>query len=115
MNKDHIETIFRRAGLRPELRQRVGDYEVFIGDGFSAPPHVNFRKFGIAEDEFSFGCYVTFWWVGKDEKLDAGHPLFFDAFHNPEYDTSTKKKARINTAFKDAEGFILRRKKQLDG
>lgn len=111
MNKDKIETMFRRAGLVPEKREKVGDYEVFIGDGFSAPPHHAYTRFGVGPDEFSFGCYVTFWWVAKDEKLDTGHPLFFDAFHNPEYDTATKKQARINSALKDAVGFLHTRKK----
>lgn len=107
--------MFRQAGLVPELRQLIGDQEVFIGDGFSAPPHRFFDRFGVKADEFPFGCYVTFWWLAKDEKLDTGHPLFFDAFHNPEYDTATKKKARINTALKDAQGFLDTRKRSLNG
>lgn len=106
MNKDRIETIFRNAGLKPEKRMMVQDYNVFIADGFSLPPHQNVRRFGISSEDFPQGCYVTFWWAGRDENLHAGRPLFFEAFHDRQYELETKKKARLQAALKDAEGHI---------
>lgn len=106
MNKDRIETIFRNAGLRPEERVMLKDYNVFLADGFSLPPHFRIRRFGVDAEDFPRGCYVTFWWAGRDEKLHAGRPLFFDAKHNGDYDIETRKKARLTAAIKDAEGHI---------
>lgn len=106
MNKERIETIFRNAGLKPEERITVQDYSVFLADGFSLPPHHKVARFGVDPNDFPRGCYVTFWWAGKDEKLHAGRPLFFEAFHEREYDLETKKKARLQAALKDAAGHI---------
>lgn len=119
MNKDKLETIFRKAGVTPEFRHKIKDYDIFVGDGFSSPPHDKYRRFGVGKKDFSFGCYVTWWWVGKDEKLDTGQPLFFEAFHNPELGKEFKKKARVNAALQQAAGFLERRevnrKKLLNG
>ncbi len=111
MNKDIIEKICRNVGLKPERREQVRGAEIFVADGFSAPPHNDYRRFGIDPTDFPFGCYVTLWWVSKgSEELDTGQPVFFDAFHNPEYDITTKKLARLNTAMREAKGFLERRK-----
>lgn len=106
MNKAKIEAMFRNAGLQPEERRTVRDYSVFIADGFSLPPHHRIARFGVEPMDFPRGCYVTFWWAGKDEKLHAGRPLMFEALHENQYDLTTKKRARINAALKDAEGHI---------
>jgi len=106
-----METILRKAGMAPEHRQSYGKYDIFIADGFSSPPHQYYKKFGVEPDEFPFGCYVTFWWVSKDEELDTGQPLFFDAFHDKSLSKESKKGARINSALAEAEGFLIRRGK----
>jgi hypothetical protein len=110
MNKEGLERMFRAAGLKPEKRLREGDYDIFIGDGFSPPPHVAYLRFGVEPTDYSFGCYVTFYWIGKDEKLYFGRPLFFEAFHDPNLDLASKKKARIAAAVKDARREINRAK-----
>lgn len=102
MNKDKLERMFRAGGLKPEERIREGDYDIFIGDGFSAPPHIGYGRFGVDPSDFPFGCYVTFYWIGKDEGLFFGRPLFFDAFHDPNLDIASKKQARIAAAVADA-------------
>lgn len=113
MDKDRIERICRTAGMRPEKRVPFKSYEIFVADGFSLPPHRNFQRFGVEPLDFPSGMYATLWWVSKHEdKLDTGQPIFFDAFHNPEYSTETKKQARINTALREAEGFLKRRAKK---
>lgn len=106
MNKDKVEQIFRNAGLKPEARRKVREYDVFLADGFSLPPHRNVRRFGVSADDYPYGCYVTFWWAGRDEGLHAGRPLFFEARHEVSYDLETRKKARLTAALKDAEGHI---------
>jgi len=106
VNKDKIEQIFRNAGLTPEARQSVKDYNVFLADGFSLPPHRRIARFGVGPEDYPRGCYVTFWWAGRDERLHAGRPLFFDAHHERAYDFETRKKARLTAALKDAEGSI---------
>lgn len=102
-NKDKIEKMCRAAGLKPERRSKIRGLDVLIADGFSLPPHINFRKFGVAAKDFPEGCYVTFWWLMKGEdKMYVGCPLMFDANHDPQYDQSTRKLARINSALKHA-------------
>lgn len=99
--------------MRPEKRARWKDYEIFVADGFSLMPHNAFRRFGVESDEFPAGMYATLWWVSKEsDQLDTGQPIFFDALHNPEYSAETKKQARINTALREAEGFLKRREQQ---
>jgi hypothetical protein len=106
MNKDKVEQIFRDAGLQPEEKVHVRDYNVFIADGFALPPYSRLQRFGIETEDFPTGCYCTFWWAGKDENLHAGRPLFFDPRHEPDYDLTTRKKARLSAALKDAEAHI---------
>jgi hypothetical protein len=109
VNKDKIETIFRSVGLMPEERLKVGNFDVFLGDGFVSPSDFwKFRKFPnfLSEDEFSLGAYVTLWWVGKDENCKDGGLLACEPFHERGYDLETKKKARLQAALKQAEGRI---------
>ena len=106
MNREHVERIFRSAGLQPEERVHVKDYNVFIADGFSLPPHSKIFRFGVDPWDYPSGVYCTFWWAGKDEELHAGRPLFFEGRHEPEYDLKTRKQARLTAALKDAEAHI---------
>jgi len=117
ITKDQIEAMCRVARATPEKRLTVGDYDLLISDGFSLPPHFAYRRFGIDADEFKNGCYVTVWWLMKgDDRLYGGGRCVFDAFHDPEYDMATKKRARINTAIKTAEQFVSQlRKVKLNG
>jgi hypothetical protein len=99
MNKDDIERAFRAGGTAPTLREKMGEYDLFIADGFSRSPHLSFQRFGIEPDEFPSGMYVTFWWLGRGEKLHIGRPLFFDA---ADFD-SMNKDGRLNSARDDAK------------
>jgi hypothetical protein len=108
ITKGNIERMCLKAGTAPADRIFVGDYEILISDGFSLPPHRVFRKFGIGPDDFPKGCYCTFWWLMKGDNLYFGKPLFFDAFHDPEYDAATKRRARINRARDDATVDLMR-------
>lgn len=110
MNKEKLERIFRETGAKPVGRYQAGNYNVFIGDGFSMIPHRPYTKFGIDPMDFPNGMYVTWWWIGKDEKLDIGQPMFFDAFHDMGYSQNEKQRARVNTALKEARDFLRRRK-----
>lgn len=112
MNKEKMEHVFREAGVTPALRQNAGDYDIFVGDGFSLMPHRLYRRFGVEPTEFPKGMYVTWWWVGKDEKLDVGRPLFFDWAHDAEYSADDKKNMRILKAVDEANKFIIRRHAQ---
>lgn len=112
MKKNKIESICRRAGMKPVRRETIDGVEVFIADGFSMMPHPYYRRFGVEPFEFPQGMYVTLWWASKgDENLDIGQPLFFDVMHNPEYANGSKQLARINTAIKTAREFIAARRK----
>ena len=114
MNKEKLEDIFRKGGVKPVKREKLGDYDVFIGDGFSLCPHKPYQRFGVEPMEYPRGMYVTWWWLGKDENLDVGQPLFFDVLHNPEYSGDDKKRARVNRALKEANDFLKRRKKNAE-
>lgn len=95
MDKNELEQSLRKGGTVPILRERMGDYDLFFSDGFSHPPHLSYQKFGIEPEEFPGGMFVTVWWLGRDEKLHIGRPLFFDM-------TEPSKDARINAARQDA-------------
>lgn len=111
MNKDKLEEIFRKGGAKPVTREKIGDYDLYIGDGFSMSPHTIYRRFGVDAEDFPRGMYVTWWWLGKDENLDTGQPLFFDMNHDPDYSWESKKQARVNAAKKTAREFLKLRKK----
>lgn len=111
MNKDDMERICRSAGMRPEKRETVHGYDVFIADGFSSIPWIVFRRFGVEPGEFPFGAYVTIWWIGKGEELDVGLPLIFDAFHDLHLPSDARQPARVNRAMVDAADFLTRRKR----
>lgn len=111
MKKQAVEEACRKAGMKPALRTKILDVEVFIADGFSFTPEKAYARFGIDKGDFPLGCYATLWWVAKDDDLDIGQPVFFDFLHNPEYDLATKKIARVNTAVQEAHRFLKTRKK----
>lgn len=99
MNKDKIEQMCRAAGLFPELRETIRGHEVCIADGFSPRPDVTFARMGVEQGEFPYGAFVTMWWAAQgEERMRMAEPLFFDAFHDPQWDKATKKQARINAA-----------------
>lgn len=96
MNKDKLERIFSQVGLKPVKREKAGDYEIFYGDGFSRPPHLRWQSRNeLKPEEFPHGAFVTFWWVGKDEKLFFGRPVFFNV-------TEFSQAARLKKAREDA-------------
>jgi hypothetical protein len=111
VKKDVFEKACRAAGIHPVRKEAVKDRNVLIADGFSAVPHVAFRRFGVEQGEFTFGAYCTIWLIEKDDEIEVGVPLIFDAFHNPEISHDMRQRARINTAMKEAAGFLDRRKK----
>lgn len=100
------------AGMKPEKKETIGDYEVYIADGYSARPHITYQRFGVEDGEFPWGAYCTIWFIARDENFfEVGAPAIYEAFHDPQYDHPTKKQARINTAMREASGFIKDRKK----
>lgn len=106
--KDKMEQSFRNAGLEPVSRETIGDYILFMGDGFSTAPHFKWQRFGIEPGDFAAGMYVTFWWLGKDVgdtvKLHIGRPLFM-------YPTEFNRQQRINSARKDAKKALKKLRK----
>lgn len=111
LKKEIIESACRAAGLLPVRREVIRGTAVCIADGFSATPHIQFRRFGADDPaEFPFGAYLTIFWLEKSaDDFEIGVPMLFAAFHNPEYDKETKKLARINTAINAANDFMKRR------
>lgn len=101
MNKNEMEQVFRKMGTEPVLREKLGAYDLFIADGLSRPPHLRFQNkdFNINPDDFPYGMYVTQWWLGKQEEMVIGRPLFIDAIDIP------SQESRINAARKDAQHF----------
>jgi len=106
MNKDKIEQMTSDAGLKPVSREKLGEYDLYIADGFSLCPHQKHNKFGIQPMDFPNGMYVTMWWVGRGEDGGYMHHLFMDAYNDSEYSWEDKKIMRINAARYDAGKFI---------
>lgn len=117
ITKDTIEAMCREAKARPEKRLKVRDYDLLISDGFSLPPHVAYRRFGVDAEDYKFGCYVTLWWLMKGEdRMFGGGCAVFDAFHDPHLSLDTRKTARVNTAVQKARDFVSQlRKVKLNG
>lgn len=106
MNKGQMETMFSNAGFRAIERARHGDYDIYIADGFSRPPHHALQaKFGFKEDDYEFGCYVTFWLLYKGGELqcDGGFVVC-----EPD---QVNARLRAKAAIKHAVGFIETRKR----
>jgi len=97
--KDKIERMCIDAGLAPTLREDIGGHQLFVADGFSLIPAIQYRRFGIKPGEFPSGCFVTIWWLAKsDERFDVGAPLMFEPNHDPSYDVDSRKQMRVNSA-----------------
>lgn len=98
-SREKLEESFKKAGLDLLQREKVGDYELFIGDGFSNSPHFRWQNFGVNPGEFPTGMFVTFWWLGKDVgstvKLHIGRPMFMEP-------SEFMREWRVNAARKDA-------------
>lgn|SRR5262245_56967952 len=113
LTKNDIERIVRAGNLEPVKRGNIEGAEVFIADGTSMPPHMAYRRFGIGPEQFPGGMYVTMWWLARGEdKLDIGSFLFFELLHDPCFTSAGKKRARINSAMKDAKEFLTDRKRR---
>lgn len=111
ITKDKMESMCRTAGMVPVARQTVDGREVFVADGKSATPERTFSKFGVEANDFPGGCYATMYFVSRrEDKLDIGHIMFFDLFHNPELAHEAKQQARINTAVDHAKALLSRMK-----
>lgn len=110
LSKDKIERMCRAAGMKPVERAQFQGHELFIADGFSAPPHWRFRHFGVGPHMYPLGAYMTLWWVSKgEENMDAGAMIHCDALHDPGYSKKDKQKLRVNTAVMEATKFLERR------
>ena len=110
MNKEKMEKVLERAGVKPVAREKLGEYDVLIGDAFSLPPHSAHRRFDIEPDDFPNGMYVTWWIVDRDGGSVKDASLFFcDAYHDPEHSIEGKRQLRIKRAIEEARKMILRR------
>ena len=100
MDKDQLETKFRRGGTVPTHREPMGDYDLYISEGYSKPPHLQAQSIGIVEPgDFPLGMYLTIWWLGQGEKLFAGQPIAFDAL-------KTSQPTRLAEARRTAQKFM---------
>lgn len=104
MTKDEMEVMCRKNGLNPVLREKIGNYDLFVADGFSSSPHFRYQKFGVEPGEFPTGMFVTLWWLGRDEKNHIGRPMFMEP-------TEFKLEWRINAARKDAKKALKKLRK----
>lgn len=112
LNRDTVEKMMVGAQMQPAHKEKVGDYEVFVGDGYSFTPEATYKRFGAEPGDFNGGAFCTVWFVARDETFfEVGSPALYRTDHNPELDTSSKRRARINRAMKDAKEFIDRRKR----
>lgn len=119
MNKDKMEDIFRRVGITPERREKHGNFDVFVADGFVSPQ--NFWKFQwkfgnlLNAEEFPLGAYLTAWFIAKDDEIIQACPFVCDAFHDTGLTLEAKKMARVNTALLGANDELKKRRTSLNG
>lgn len=114
MNRQKLESICRRAGMGPGVKEQVRDGIIYVADGFFPKPDIQLRRFGAKPGEFPFGAWCAMWWFADNEdKVVCGQPLLFDAMHDKEkgWPPGTKKRARINKAIAEAKGFLATRER----
>lgn len=105
LDRQKIEQICWRAQLSLEKRQQLGPYELFIAAGESKPPHFRYQRLGLEPTDFPLGCYVTIWWLLKDEdSLVIAVPAFYEKNHDPQI--VDKKRARLNTCAQEAQAYV---------
>lgn len=110
MNKCKMEDMFVSAGFQPIERAKHGEYDIYIADGFSRPPHHALQsKFGFDKDDYEFGCYVTFWLLYKGGELQSN-----GGFVVCEPD-QVNPRLRAKAAIKHAVGFLETRKRVGNG
>lgn len=112
LNKNTVEKMMVGAQMQPAHKEAVGEYEIYVGDGYSFTPEVTYKRFGAEPGDFTGGAFCTVWFVAQSEDFfEVGSPALYRTDHNPELDAATKKRARINRAMKDAKSFIQLRKR----
>ena len=108
--KEQILDLSKRANMREAGKETYKGYEIYVAEGYSDHPHVEYRRFFIDEKDFPYGAYMSMWWVAEDEDhFDVGRPMFFASDHDPQMPVSQRPKARTNAALNDAKSFIERR------
>ena len=105
--KEQLERTFSKSSLKPIHRTRVGNYDVFIADGFVEPAQLPViqAKFGGA---IPAGCWATVWFTLGKIASRGGISLC-----KPEHDSmsdESKKRARINFAVNAAKDALLGKK-----
>lgn len=100
MDKEKLEQTFRKGGTVPVLREPLGDFDLFVSDGFSKPPHLSYQKMGVQPDQYPSGAHVTWVWLGKGEKLLVGTFEFYDVLK------LTSQPQRIAAAKAFAQGWL---------
>jgi hypothetical protein len=116
LDRTKIEAICDAAQLRLEKRLRVENYELFIAAGESKPPHFRYQRFGVEPTEFPLGCFVTIWWLMKDEdKLVVAVPAFYEKNHEAYLTDEGRLKARVNRCAQEAVAFLESRKRARKG
>lgn len=109
MEKEQVEDKLRRFGTTPLLRERMGDYDLYISEGHSSPPHFSAQRIGIKPDEFPSGMFVTFYWLGKGEKLHFGSPSFYCAVRTNQPQRIADVRSRAKT---DLDRFMKAQKER---
>lgn len=103
MDKSKLERLCENAGLKPERRTTLRGHDIFIAEGYVLMPEVTFPM-SVKPGEYPGGCYAALFWTAKGEdRMQMGHTLFFDLNHDSQYDTATRRRARINAAIKRAD------------
>ena len=107
MDKDSLAIALQRGGVKPAHRIKIGNNEILIADGFVDPPHHHLGRFGVSQDEYPHGVFMTIWWTDHT-KGGRGGALFFEPDHDPLMMQSFKGQARINAAIRAAQSDIER-------
>jgi hypothetical protein len=111
-NKSIVEKAFDASGVKQVGRAKVYGHDILFGDGFVRHPFPQFQRFGVEEDDYPDGCYVTCWlWAADDRKIGFGRPIFFDAMHDVGEPLHWRREKRLDTAKMDAVRNILSLKK----
>ena len=97
--KSTLEKSFDEIGVKPVGRHKVYGFDILFGDGFVTKPYPALKKFGIEENEYPNGCYVTCWlWSTDDSKVGLGLPIFFDPMHDIAQPLNWRRERRLDEA-----------------
>lgn len=113
--KERLERFLSDTPIKPVMRTRINDIEVYVADGYVTPEMYRGLdvKFGLSPglEKFPTGCFATVWHSeGKPAGLSG--VAYFEGLHDIEsIGLNSRQAARINSTLDLAKKSLSRIKR----